>query len=66
VHWLGESEGHGPRMRRTIGAWRNTDLNGPPGGSAGATRRGPNATRTLGSAVCRGREQATNSGRRST
>ena len=30
VHWLGEGEGQGPRMRRTISGWRNTDLKGQP------------------------------------
>lgn len=29
VHWLGgEPEQHGARMRKTIGGWRNTDING--------------------------------------
>ena len=31
VHWLGGDENvQGARMRRTLGGWRNTDLNGSP------------------------------------
>lgn len=28
VHWLGDGVGHGARMRRTLGPWRDTDLTG--------------------------------------
>ncbi|MFM2279931.1 MAG: hypothetical protein RLZZ444_2162 [Pseudomonadota bacterium] len=28
VEWIGESDEHGPRMRKTIGSWRNTDMKG--------------------------------------
>jgi hypothetical protein len=30
VTWLGFGEGHGERARKSIGGWRNTDLNGKP------------------------------------
>ena len=28
VTWLGEGKGHGERLRKTIGGWRNTDVTG--------------------------------------
>ncbi|MGC1776989.1 MAG: hypothetical protein WBB34_03525, partial [Xanthobacteraceae bacterium] len=28
VIWLGKGKGHGERMRKSIGGWRNTDVNG--------------------------------------
>lgn len=30
VTWLGAGEGHGERIRTSIGGWRNTDINGVP------------------------------------
>lgn len=30
VRWLGFGKGHGERMRRSVGDWRNTDINGKP------------------------------------
>ena len=30
VVWLGVGEGHGERLRKSIGGWRNTDINGVP------------------------------------
>jgi Restriction endonuclease len=30
VHWLGEGEGHGARMRRTIGGWHGTNVQDEP------------------------------------
>ena len=30
VLWLGHGEGHGERVRKSVGGWRNTNLNGEP------------------------------------
>jgi hypothetical protein len=30
VKWLGFGDGHGERIRKTIGGWRSTDINGVP------------------------------------
>jgi hypothetical protein len=30
ITWLGPGEGHGERVRKCIGGWRNTDVNGVP------------------------------------
>ena len=39
VHWRGEDEAEGGRVRRTLGGWRNTDIQGNPLREGGLSSR---------------------------